>query len=62
MNKYQDIFNNHMKQIRMVCNATGNKPLGDTLVKLMFDFSDNLKNNNLLNGDADNDNQPKNNY
>jgi hypothetical protein len=50
---YQEIFNKHLKSIRMVCNATGNHPLADTLIKLMFDFSDELKENKIV---KDNDN------
>jgi len=45
---YQEIFNEHLKKIRLVCNATGNEPLANTVIKLMFDFSDELKDNNLL--------------
>lgn len=54
---YQEIFNNHLKSIRLACNATGNKALADTIVKLMFDFSDELKAYNLIKGDKDNDRQ-----
>lgn len=55
MTEYQTVFNSTLKNIRMVCNATGNKPLADTIIKLMFDFSDELKQNNLILGDQDND-------
>jgi hypothetical protein len=56
---YQDLFNQTLSKIRMVTNATGNKPLGDALVKIMFDFSDALKDKDLLKGDLDNDKQKK---
>jgi len=52
---YQEIFNKHLKSIRLICNATGNKSLADTLIGVMFDFSDELKANNIIKGDNDND-------
>ena len=58
MRSYQEIFNDYLSKIRLVCNATNNKSLGTTIVKLMFDFSDELKDNDLI---AD-DKQPENNY
>ena len=53
---YQNIFNEHLKKIRLVCSATGQEALGNTIVGLMFDFSDDLKDNNLI-LDTDKDNQ-----
>ena len=55
---YQEIFNSTLKNIRMVTNAIGNKSLGDTLVKIMFDFSDELRENNIIREDKDYDTQP----
>lgn len=52
---YQTIFNEHLKKIRLITNALDNKALGDTLVKLMFDFSDELKSNKIIRGDKDNE-------
>lgn len=48
MKTYQEIFNNTLKSIRLITNAMGNKSLGDTLAKLMFDFSDELKDNGII--------------
>ena len=50
---YQEIFNKHLKSVRQICNAVGNEPLANTLIKLMFDFSDELKDNDII-GDNDN--------
>jgi hypothetical protein len=55
MTEYQNVFNSTLKNIRMVCNATGNKSLADIVIKLMFDFSDELKQKNLIKGDNDYD-------
>jgi hypothetical protein len=52
---YQDLFNQMLTKIRIATNATGNKPLGDTIVKILFDFSDDMKSHNLIIGDTDND-------
>jgi hypothetical protein len=54
---YQEIFNEHLKSTRDLCNATGNMPLGNVLVKKLFDFSDKLKDNDLIKGDNDNGNR-----
>jgi len=45
---YQNIFNETLKDIRMVCSATGNDALANTIVKRLFDFSDELKDNDLI--------------
>lgn len=47
---YQEIFNSALSKMRI---ATGsiimdNEPLMRTLVKIMYDFSDDLKYNNLI--------------
>lgn len=52
---YQEVFNKHLKNIRLITNALDNKALGDTLVKLMFDFSDELINNKIIKREQDND-------
>ena len=57
---YQEIFNNHLKKIRLITNVLDNRSLGDTIVKLMFDFSDDLKENSLILEDKDNDKEGKN--
>ena len=45
---YQEVFNKYLKQIRWICNATNNSSLGDNLVKIMFDFSDELQSKNIV--------------
>jgi|AntAceMinimDraft_7_1070363.scaffolds.fasta_scaffold10924_1 hypothetical protein len=52
---YQTIFNKTLKDIRMLCNVTNNETLGNTIVKKLFDFSDELKDNDIIKGDNDND-------
>ena len=52
---YQEIFNRHLKSVRLICNATGQQALADTVIGVMFDLSDDLKKNNLIKGDTDND-------
>jgi hypothetical protein len=59
---YQEIFNKHVKSIRLICKATGNNPLADTVIGVMFDLSDELKKNNLIKGDTDNDKQKEKNF
>lgn len=46
--EYQEIFNDTLKRMKMVMEVTGNERLMRSLVKIMFDFSDNMKRNNLL--------------
>lgn len=45
---YQKIFNETLSKLRLVVSATGNENLMRAIVKIMFDFSDSLKDNNLL--------------
>ena len=45
---YQDLFNNTLSKIRLVLSATGNQDLMKTIAKIMFDFSDELKDKDLL--------------
>lgn len=45
---YQDIFNETLSKLRLVVEATGNRDLMRCVAKIMFDFSDALKENNLL--------------
>lgn len=45
---YQDLFNNTLSKIRLVLLATGNQDLMKAVAKIMFDFSDELKDNNLI--------------
>ena len=46
---YQDLFNNTLSKIRLVLLATGNQDLMKAIAKIMFDFSDELKDKDLLN-------------
>jgi hypothetical protein len=52
---YQELFNNTLKDIRLVCKATGNNPLADVVIKRLFDFSDDMQENNIIRKDNDND-------
>lgn len=45
---YQTIFNETLTKLRLVVSATGNEHLMKSVAKIMFDFSDQLKENNLI--------------
>lgn len=45
---YQDNFNNALSKLRMVLEVTQNERLMRSVAKIMFDFSDTLKHENLL--------------
>lgn len=45
---YQKLFNETLNKLRLVLVATGNQDLMKAVVKVMFDFSDNLKDFNLI--------------
>ena len=45
---YQNLFNETLSKLRLVLVATGNQDLMKAVVKVMFDFSDSLKENNLI--------------
>ena len=45
---YQKLFNDTLSKLRLVLVATGNQDLMKAVAKIMFDFSDNLMDNNLL--------------
>ena len=47
---YQEIFNNTLSKMRIATSSSimNPEPLMRTLVKIMYDFSDDLKYNNLL--------------
>ena len=45
---YQTIFNETLTKLRLVVSATGNEHLMKAIAKIMFDFSDTLKENNIL--------------
>lgn len=45
---YQKLFNEMLNKLRLVLIATGNQDLMKASVKVMFDFSDALKQNNLI--------------
>ena len=50
---YQTIFNETLTKLRLVVSATGNEHLMKAVAKIMFDFSDALKDNNLLTKDKE---------
>ena len=59
---YQSIFNETLSKLRLVVSATGNEHLMKAVAKIMFDFSDCLKENNLLTDkEQKNDNKKQNN-
>ena len=45
---YQKIFNETLTKLRLVISATGNEDLMRVVAKIMFDFSDQIKENNLI--------------
>lgn len=45
---YQKLFNDTLSKLRLVLVATGNQDLMKAVAKVMFDFSDDLKDNNLI--------------
>jgi len=45
---YQTLFNETLNKLRLILIATDNQNLMKAMVKVMFDFSDALKKNNLL--------------
>lgn len=53
---YQKLFNETLSKMRLITGAAlpDNEPLMRSLVKVMYDFSDDLKKNNLLK-EQDND-------
>ena len=55
---YQKLFNDTLSKLRLVLVATGNQDLMKAVAKVMFDFSDDLKNNNILK-DEENKNDTK---
>lgn len=58
---YQSIFNETLSKLRLVVSATGNEHLMKAVAKIMFDFSDCLKENNLLTDkEQNNDNKQTN--
>ena len=52
---YQKIFNETLSKLRLVVSVTGNEHLTKAIAKIMFDFSDSLKDNGLIK-DKDQDN------
>ena len=55
---YQELFNQALTKMRYATSAAliDNQPLMRTLVKIMYDFSDALQENNLLKEKRNNDN------
>ena len=55
---YQELFNQALTKMRYATSAAliDNQPLMRTLVKIMYDFSDGLQENNLLTEKRNNDN------
>ena len=47
---YQEIFNQTLSKMRIATSSAllDNEPLMKTLVKIMYDFSDELKNNGII--------------
>lgn len=45
---YQDNFNDTLSKLRMVLEVTHNERLMRSVAKIMFDFSDTLKRENLI--------------
>lgn len=45
---YQKLFNDTLSKLRLVLVATGNQDLMKAVAKVMFDFSDDLRDNNLI--------------
>lgn len=45
---YQDLFNETLTKLRLVLSATDNENLMRAVAKIMFDFSDSLKDNDLI--------------
>lgn len=60
MDTYQKLFNETLRKMRYATSGAliNNEPLMKTLVKIMYDFSDALKENGLLN-ERTNDNEQK---
>lgn len=56
---YQKIFNETLNKLRLVLIATGNQDLMKAVVKIMFDFSDNLKDFNLIKDEERNNDSTK---
>jgi hypothetical protein len=54
---YQECFNNALSKMRIATGAIlmDNEPLMRTLVKIMYDFSDDLKHNGIIRKDKQND-------
>ena len=55
---YQELFNQALSKMRYATSAAliDNQPLMRTLVKIMYDFSDGLQENNLLTQKRNDDN------
>lgn len=51
---YQKLFNEMLNKLRLVLIATGNQDLMKAAVKVMFDFSDDLKENDLIKDEEQN--------
>ena len=51
---YQKLFNETLSKLRLILIATGNQDLMKATVKVMFDFSDALKENNLIKDEEQN--------
>lgn len=52
---YQTLFNDTLSKLRLVLIATGNEDLMRAVAKIMFDFSDSLKENNLIDKEKKNE-------
>ena len=58
---YQECFNNALSKMRIATSAIlmNNEPLMRTLVKIMYDFSDDLKYNGIIRKDKQYDTRIK---
>ena len=58
---YQECFNNALSKMRIATGAIlmDNEPLMRTLVKIMYDFSDDLKYNDIIRRDKVRENEYK---
>lgn len=59
---YQTLFNDTLSRLRLILIATGNQDLIKAAVKIMFDFSDSLKDKGLINDKEYKNGMDKNTY
>ena len=61
---YQEIFNQTLTKIRYATSGAllNNEPLMKAIVKIMYDFSDEMRKNNLINDEGQKNESKNNNY